>query len=103
MSLHPFLRLLSFTVPTSWGVALGWKAEGIRGAMTGLIIGLALGFPCRRGILSIVRHLVSSQREKRHTSLYWIVFAGLMWLVIAVWIGGFTWAGVKLTRFLMKQ
>ncbi len=103
MPLYPFLHLLSFTVPTSWGLALGWKAGGIRGAVTGLIIGLALGFPCCRGILYVVYHLANSQREKQHTSLYWIALTGLIWLVIAVWVSGFTWAGVALTQFLMKQ
>ena len=103
MPLYEMIRLLSYTVPTSWSLVFGWKAGGILGGITGLIMGLALGFPCHQGISRIVYGLVSPQRHSQHTYLYWMAFLGLMWLVIAIWVMGFAWAGVTLTQFLVRN
>ena len=103
MPLLDVLRLLSFTVPTSWSLVLGWKAGGILGGMTGLIIGLVLGFACFRGIVPVVYHLMNPERENKHTRLFWMALIGFMWLVIGIWVLGFTCAGVALTQFLMRN
>jgi hypothetical protein len=104
MTFNELMSLVAFTTPFICSLESGWKADKSLGALLGLIVGLILSvgsFLAVRFLFKRVRH-----HPKLSTANPGVIWTGISWILavaVFVWIFGFAFFGMWLTRFVIHN
>ena len=104
MTFTELMSLIAFTTPFFCSLESGWKADRGFGILIGLIVGLVLSIGSFGGVRVFsrwVRHY--PKLSTPHPGAIWIGVSWLLCVALLVWILGFTFVGMWLTKFVIHD
>jgi hypothetical protein len=104
MTFIELLSLLAFTTPFIFSMESGWKADRGFGILIGLIVGLTLSFGSFAGVRFFSRWIRRhSKLVTPHPGIFWIGLSWLLCVALFLWIFGFSFFGMWLTKLIIHN
>jgi hypothetical protein len=103
MKFTELMSLIAFTTPFFCSMESGWKADRGFGILVGLVVGLALSVGSFWGVRVFsrwVRH--HPKLSAPHPGVAWIGLSWLLCVALFVWIFGFAFFGMWVTKFVIR-
>jgi len=106
MTFYELTCLIAVTTPLFCSLESGWKTGSWLGILVGLIIGLVLAFGDFWGVRAIFRRVIRHPKlgtSNPNPSVFWIGMSWFLCAAMIVWIFGFAFIGMWLTKFVIHH